>query len=71
LERDLNKLEARAYYTAEWAEDVLRRYHSAIHDLQDEQAVRLQVLYDWIFVTPTLWPFNIHEMLIDLLASLF
>jgi hypothetical protein len=70
LERDLKKLEARAYHAAEWAVDVLHRYHSAIPDIQGEQALRLRVLYDWMFIPPTLWPFNIHEMLNDILASL-
>ncbi len=70
LARDLKKLEARAYHIAEWAEDVLRRYHAAIPNLPDEAAVRLRVLYDWMFVPLTLWPFNIQEMLNDLLAAL-
>ncbi len=70
LERDLKKLESRAYHAAEWAEDALRRFHSAIPNLQEGQAVRLSVLYDWMFVPLTLWPFNIHEMLNDLLAVL-
>lgn len=70
LERDLKKLENRAYHAAEWAEDVLRRFHSSVPNLQEGQAVRLRVLYDWMFVPLTLWPFNIHEMLNDLLAVL-
>jgi hypothetical protein len=69
LERDLKKLESRAYHIAEWAEDVLRRYHAAIPNLQDEAAGRLRVLYDWMFVPLTLWPFNVHEILNDLLAT--
>ena len=70
LERDLKKLESRAYHFAEWAEDTLRRYHASIPNLQDAAAARLRVLYDWMFVPLTLWPFNIHEMLNDLLAAL-
>ena len=70
LERDLKKIESRAYHFAEWAEDTLRRYHAAIPNWQDAAAARLRVLYDWMFVPLTLWPFNIHEMLNDLLAAL-
>lgn len=70
LERDLKKLEARAYHVAEWAKKVLRRYHAAIPNLQDEAAARLRVLYDWMFAPLTLWPFNVLEMLSDHLAAL-
>ena len=70
LERDLKKIESRAYHFAEWAEDTLRRYHAAIPNWQDAAAARLRALYDWMFVPLTLWPFNIHEMLNDLLAAL-
>ena len=70
LERDLKKLESRAYHAAEWAEDTLRRYHAAIPNLQDASATRLRVLYEWMFVPLTLWPFDLHEMLNDLLAAL-
>jgi hypothetical protein len=69
LDRDLKKLKTRAYHIAEWAEDVLRRYHAALPNLQDDVAVRLRVLYDWMFVPLTLWPFNIQEMLNDLLTA--
>ncbi len=68
FERDLKKLKTRAYHMAEWAEDVLRRYHAALPNLQDDAAMRLRVLYGWMFVPLTLWPFNVHEMLNDLLA---
>lgn len=70
LECDLKKLESRAYHAAEWAEDTLRRYHDAVPNLQNASATRLRVLYEWIFVPLTLWPFNIHAMLNDLLAAL-
>jgi len=69
LEHDLKKLKTRAYHVAEWAEDVLRRYHAALPNLQDDAAVSLRVLYDWMFVPLTLWPFNIQEMLNDLLTA--
>ena len=70
LALDLKKLSSRAYHIAEWAEDVLRRYHSVIPKLKGEAAERLQVLYNWMFVPSTLWPFNVQDVLGDCLAAL-
>ena len=70
LDLDLKKLKARAYHRAEWAEEVLRRYHSAIPNLSDAAAQQLRPLYNWMFVPPTLWPFNIEDVLADCLAAL-
>ena len=69
LSADLKKLEARAFHIAEYAEEVLRRYHSAIPMLQDEAAILLRVLYHWMFVPPTLWPFHIQDVLMDCLST--
>jgi hypothetical protein len=70
LDLDLKKLQARAFDRAEWAGEALRRYHSAIQKL-DEVAVRqLNGLYRWMFVPPTLWPFNIQNVLEHCLAVL-
>ncbi|MCF7789934.1 MAG: hypothetical protein K9N47_27675 [Prosthecobacter sp.] len=55
---DLKKLESRAYHAAEWAEDTLRCYHATIPKLQEEAAARLRVLYGWMFVPLTFWPFT-------------
>ena len=68
LALDMKKLAARAYHAAEWAEDVLRRYHAALPSLNAGAAAQLLVLYRWIFVPPTLWPFNLHHALNDCLA---
>ena len=70
LDLDLKKLESRAYHIAEWAEDVLRRYHSVIPEMKGEAAERLRVLYNWMFVPSTLWPFNVQDVLGDCLAAL-
>ena len=69
LSADLKKLEARAYHIAEYAEEVLRRYHSAIPLLQHGTATPLRALYHWMFVPPTLWPFHIQDVLTDCLAT--
>jgi hypothetical protein len=71
LALDLKKLKARAYDRAEWAEGVLRRYHSAMQKLDDVVAqTQLRGLYHWMFVPPTLWPFNVQDVLVDCLAAL-
>lgn len=70
LALDLQKLKARAYYRAEWAEGVLRRYHAATRNPNAEVAQQLGALYDWMFVPPTLWPFNVQDVLEDCLAAL-
>jgi hypothetical protein len=69
LDLDLKKLKARAYHRAEWAEDVLKRYHSVIVNLNDLDAQQLRALYNWMFVPPTLWPFNVEDVLADCLAT--
>ena len=70
LALDLKKLNARAFYRAEWAEGVLRRYHAATPNLDGVVAQQLRALYHWMFVPPTLWPFNVQDVLEDCLAAL-
>ena len=65
---DLNKLKARAFDRAEWAEDVLRRYHAAAKNLGSAKTKLLGPLYGWMFVPPTLWPFNIQDVLAECLT---
>ena len=70
LDLDLKKLKARAYDRAEWATEVLQRYHFAIPNLSNADTQQLQPLYQWMFVPSTLWPFNIQDALADCLAVL-
>ena len=70
LDRDLKKLHARAFDRAAWAEETLRRYHAVTLKLKEVDAQTLRGLYDWMFVPPTLWPFNIQDVLEDCLAVL-
>jgi hypothetical protein len=70
LNLDLKKLKARAFDRAEWAEEVLRSYHSGIQKLDDAGAQQLRGLYHWMFVPPTLWPYNVQDALEDCLAAL-
>ncbi len=70
LALDLEKLQTRAFDRAEWAEDVLRRYHAAAAKLDASRLLPLRGLYDWMFVPPTLWPFNIQDVLEDCLTAL-
>ncbi len=68
LNLDLKKLEARAFDRAEWAEEVLRRYHAAAPRFADSVALQMRLLYNWMFVPPTLWPFNVQDVLSDCLV---
>ena len=70
LEHDLKKFQARAYDRAEWAEGVLQRYHAVSAKLGAVTVQPLKPLYDWMFVPPTLWPFNLQDVLTDCLAVL-
>jgi hypothetical protein len=70
LALDLEKLQTRAFDRADWAEDCLRRYHAAAAKLDASRLLPLRGLYDWMFVPPTLWPFNIQDVLEDCLTTL-
>ena len=67
---DLKKLKARAFDRAGWAVEVLRRYHSATPQLDAVVVQQLRTIYRWMFVPPTLWPFNVQDVLEDCLAAL-
>ncbi len=69
LQLDLKKIEARAFHRLEWAEPALRRYH-AVCQKHTSAAKSLRPLYEWMFVPPTLWPFNVQDALEGCLAVL-
>ncbi len=64
--RDLKRLQSRAFHRADWAEDALRRYHL----LAKESTQPVQSLYEWMFVPPTLWPFDVQDLLTNCLTAL-
>jgi hypothetical protein len=70
LNLDLKKLKVRAYDRAKWAGEVLRRYHAATRNLDGGVDQQLRALYNWMFVPPTLWPFNVQDVLEDCLTAL-
>lgn len=70
LSHDIERLKARAFHRDEWAEGVLRRYHAVTPKLNDAAVQRLRPLYYWLFVPPTLWPFNVQDALEDCLVVL-
>jgi hypothetical protein len=70
LDLDLKKLKARAFDRADWAGEVLRRYHAALPGFDAATAQLLEVLHQWMFVPPTLWPFNVQDVLADCLTAL-
>jgi hypothetical protein len=70
LDLDMERLESRAYERAEWAEGALRRYHAARLTLKEPVESQLRLLYDWMFVPATVWPFNVQDVLEDCLTTL-
>ena len=70
LNRDIEKLKARAFDRAEWAREALLRYHAALAKLDASKMRPLQGLYQWMLVPTTLWPFNVQDVLEDCLTAL-
>ena len=70
LALDLERLGSRAYHRAERSEDVLRRYHALRSKSKSLLESQLGLLYEWLFVPLTLWPFNVQELLADCLGTL-
>jgi hypothetical protein len=70
LDLDLKRLNARAFDRAEWAEGVLRGYHATTPNLNSVVAQQLCAFYNWMLVPPTLWPFNVEDVLADCRTSL-
>ncbi len=70
LDLDLKKIQAQAFDRADWAEQGLRRYHAVTAKLDASTIKTIRVLYDWMFVPTTLWPFNIQDVLEDCLSVL-
>ena len=70
LELDLKKLQAQAFHRAEWAEAAVQRYHALLPKLKSEVVQQLKVLYDWMFVPYSLWPFNVQDVFEDCLDVL-
>lgn len=70
LDLDLQKLQARAFDRAEWAEEAIRHYHAALLHLGDAALQPMRGLYAWMFVPTTLWPFNVQDVLEDCLCAL-
>ena len=67
---DLKKMEARAFHMPEWTATVLRRYHAWKAAGPRPDHTELQKLYAWLFVPPTLWPFNVHHVMHGCLSVL-
>ena len=68
LDLDLKKLQPRAFDRADWAAEVLRRYHATTLNRNAVMAQQLRTLYQWMFVPPTLWPFSVQDVLADCLT---
>ena len=60
---DLRKMQTRAYHMREWTETTIRRYHASLAKGSHPDLPALQSFYAWLFVPPTLWPFNVLDVL--------
>lgn len=72
LARDLAKMQERAYHMGEWTEPVVQRYHALALAGTHPDAAAVRAFYAWLFVPPTLWPFNVLDVLagcLDVLAA--
>ena len=68
LQHDLKRLGELAFHRREWGEYAIVRYHE-IRGGKGAAAVQaLDVLYRWMFVPITLWPFNVQEIFVSGLA---
>jgi hypothetical protein len=70
LERDLQKLKSRAFEFLDWAGGALERYHNTQSKLTAASQAQILPLYRWLMVPPTLWPFNIIDVLNHCLDAL-
>ncbi len=70
LARDLLILKSRAYHMTEWTEAAICRYHAFLAAGAHPDVPALRVFYAWVFVPPTLWPFNILDVLSGCLETL-
>jgi hypothetical protein len=62
LDLDLKKLKARAFDRAEWAEEALRRYHSALQNLNVVEVEPLRELYRWMLISFSLRGRRVRSM---------
>ncbi len=62
LQQDLKRLGALAFHRREYSEPDIRRYHEIRRDKGDAAVQEMELLYQWMFVPITLWPFNIHNV---------
>jgi len=61
LKKDLERLDALAFNRRDYCESEIRRYH-ALRRTKHPQLRELELLYDWLFVPISLWPFNVQDV---------
>ncbi len=72
LAHDLTKMRIRAYHMREWTQSLIRRYHTLALAGTPLDTAAVRAFYTWLFVPPTLWPFNVLDVLagcLDVLAA--
>jgi len=71
LQQDLAQLASLAYRRDEWQAEEVRRYHSLLRKKGGKKAVAaIEHLYQWMLTPVTLWPINIHSVMVVCLDNL-
>lgn len=68
--QDFEKMRSRAFHMADWTEESLRRYHILTSAGEHAADPCLHILHAWLFVPPTLWPFNVFDVFTACLTTL-
>lgn len=69
LQKELARLDARAYTPRRWSEQALRSYHEVAKSLKGPDGDRLRKLHDWVMAPLTLWPLEMCDILTEALSS--
>lgn len=68
LQQDLKRLGTLAFHRRGWSEPEIKRYHEIRGEKGEAPLKAIGILYRWMFIPVTLWPFNIHDVFAACLA---
>ena len=70
MKQDLHCLAKQAYHRRDWGSKLVRRYDRARRAIPAPLGERVDHLYHWFLTPMTLWPFNLHGFLEQVLETL-
>jgi len=70
MKQDLHCLAKQAYHRRDWGSKLVRRYYRSRRSIPAPLAERVEHLYHWFLTPMTLWPFNLHGFLEQVLETL-